>query len=259
MPGAKHAAQPRGIAPAERQARRELAAVYRLAAMQGWSDLIGTHISVRVPGPGHQFLINPYGMLFEEITASSLVKVDQAGKILSKTDYGINPAGFVIHSCIHVARPEVGCVMHLHTRDGTAVATQEGGLLPATQHALVIFGDVAYHDYEGPALDPDEQKRLIADLGDKRILMLRNHGTLTAGRTVAEAFVLMYRIERACRMQIAAQSGGQKLRALPQAVIDKSIAVGKQIFSKGGFSPDGEKEFAAMLRKLDRELPDYAR
>ena len=126
MPGAKHAAQPRGIAPAERQARRELAAVYRLAAMQGWSDLIGTHISVRVPGPGHQFLINPYGMLFEEITASSLVKVDQAGKILSKTDYGINPAGFVIHSCIHVARPEVGCVMHLHTRDGTAVATQEG-------------------------------------------------------------------------------------------------------------------------------------
>lgn len=248
---------PRGIPQAEWQVRRDLAAAYRLAAMHGWSDMLATHISARVPGTDHEFLINPYGMLFEEITASSLVKVDQQGNVLSKTDYIINPAGFVIHSCIHVARPEVGCVMHLHTRDGTAVATQEAGLLPATQHALVIYGDVTYHDFEGPALDPDEQKRLLADLGDKRIMLLRNHGTLTAGRTVAEAFVLMYRIERACRMQIAAQSGGQALRPLPREVIDKSIAVGRQIFSRGGFSPEGEKEFAALLRKLEREQPDY--
>lgn len=248
----------RGVSQTEWKARQELAAAYRLAAMQGWSDMLATHISARIPGTDHEFLINPYGMLFEEITASSLVKVDRAGKVLSDTDYIVNPAGFVIHSCIHVARPEVGCVMHLHTRDGTAVATQEAGLLPATQHALVIFGDVTYHDFEGPALDPDEQKRLVADLGDKRIMLLRNHGTLTAGRTVAEAFVLMYRIERACRMQIAAQSGGQPLKSLPQAVIDKSIEVGRRIFSKGGFSPDGEKEFAALMRKLEREQPDYA-
>lgn len=247
----------RGMTEAERSARRELAAAYRLAAMQGWSDMLATHISARAPGTDHAFLLNPYGMLFEEITASSLVKVDLAGNILSDTDYIINPAGFVIHSCIHAARPEIGCVMHLHTRDGTAVATQEAGLLPATQHALVIYDDVTYHDFEGPALDPDEQKRLVADLGDKRIMLLRNHGTLTAGRTVAEAFVLMYRIERACRMQIAAQSGGQPLKGLPRAVIDKSIAAGKAIFSKGGFSPEGEKEFAALVRKLEREQPDY--
>lgn len=256
--GAKQGAGPRGMAPAEWQARRELAAAYRLAAMYGWSDLIATHLSARVPGPEHEFLINPYGMLFEEITASSLVKVNQAGKILSRTDYIINPAGFVIHSCIHMARHEVGCVMHLHTRDGTAVATQESGLLPITQHALVIYSEVAYHDFEGPALDPDEQKRLVADLGDKRVMMLRNHGTLTVGRTVAEAFAFMYRIERACRMQIAAQSGGQRLKALPHAAIDKSIEAGKRAYAKGGFSPEGEKEFAALMRKLNREQPEYA-
>ena len=208
----------RGVSQIEWKARQELAAAYRLAAMHGWSDMLATHISARVPGAGHEFLINPYGMLFEEITASSLIKVDRAGKVLSETDYIINPAGFVIHT----------------------------------------YGDVTYHDFEGPALDPDEQQRLVADLGDKRITLLRNHGTLTAGRTVAEAFLLIYRIERACRMQIAAQSGGQPLKSLPQAVIDKSIETGKRIFSKGGFSPEGEKEFAALTRKLEREQPDYA-
>ncbi|MCW5656828.1 MAG: class II aldolase/adducin family protein [Burkholderiaceae bacterium] len=252
-------ARRRDMSDAEWKMRCDLAALYRLAAIHGWGDLLATHISARVPDARDQFLINPYGMLFEEITASSLVKVDEHGKVLSETDYIINPAGFVIHSCIHVARPDIDCVMHLHTRDGTAVATQAGGLLPATQHALVIYDQVTYHDFEGPALDPDEQSRLVADLGDKRIMILRNHGTLAAGRTVGEAFVLMYRIERACRMQIAAQSGGQPLYPLPQSVIDKSIECGRTIFSKSGFAGEGHREWAAMLRKLQREGSDHAR
>jgi len=248
---------PGGISDAEWKMRCDLAAAYRLVAHFGWTDMLGTHLSARIPNTEDHFLINPYGMLFEEITASSLVKVDQDGNILSDTDYMINPAGFVIHSCIHVARPDVECVMHLHTRDGNAVATQKCGLLPITQHALVIYDQVTYHDYEGPALDFDEQKRLVADLGDKRIMILRNHGTLTAGRSVAEAFVLMYRIERACRMQIAAQSGGQELYPLPQSVVDKSIKIGQQLYSKGGLSPEGEKEWKALMRKLEREGEDY--
>lgn len=248
---------PSGISEEEWKMRCDLAAAYRLVADFGWTDLLGTHLSARVPGTDDHFLINPYGMLFEEITASSLIKVDQDGNILSDTDYMINPAGFVIHSCIHVARPDVDCVIHLHTRDGDAVATQKCGLLPITQHALVIYDEVTYHDFEGPALDFDEQKRLVADLGDKRIMILRNHGTLTAGRSVAEAFVLMYRIERACRMQIAAQSGGQELNPLPQSVIDKSIKAGRMLYSKGGLSPEGEKEWKALLRRLDRQGSDY--
>jgi ribulose-5-phosphate 4-epimerase/fuculose-1-phosphate aldolase len=250
---------PQGMSQAEWDTRCDLAALDRLAALHGWGDLLATHISARVPDEREHFLINPYGMLFEEITASSLVKVDEDGRVLSDTDYIINPAGFVIHSCIHVARPDIDCVMHLHTRDGNAVATQKCGLLPITQHALVIYDQVSYHDFEGPALDPDEQQRLVADLGDKRIMILRNHGTLTAGRTVGEAFVLMYRIERACRMQIAAQSGGEELNPLPQSVIDKSIECGRTIFSKSGFAGEGQREWAAMLRKLQREGSDHAR
>lgn len=257
-PVAARPAKANGVSEAEWRTRCDLAALYRLAALHGWGDLLATHISARVPDEREHFLINPYGMLFEEITASSLVKVDEQGRVLSDTDYIINPAGFVIHSCIHVARPDIDCVMHLHTRDGNAVATQKCGLLPATQHALVIYDQVTYHDFEGPALDPDEQSRLVADLGDKRIMILRNHGTLTAGRTIGEAFVLMYRIERACRMQIAAQSGGQELNPLPQSVIDKSIECGRTIFSKSGFAGEGHREWAAMLRKLEREGSDYA-
>jgi len=250
---------PQGISEEEWRMRCDLAAAYRLVADLGWTDMLATHLSARVPGTDDHFLINPYGMLFEEVTASSLIKVDQDGNILSDTDYMINPAGFVIHSCIHVARHDVECIMHLHTRDGNAVATQKCGLLPITQHALTIYDQVTYHDFEGPALDLDEQKRLVADLGDKRIMILRNHGTLTAGRTVAEAFVLMYRIERACRMQITAQSGGQELNTIPQSVIDKSVKVNERVFSKEGFAPLGEKEWAALLRKLDRQGSDYKR
>jgi ribulose-5-phosphate 4-epimerase/fuculose-1-phosphate aldolase len=251
------AARRRGISDAEWATRCDLAALYRLAALHGWGDLLATHISARVPGERNHFLINPYGMLFEEITASSLVKVDEDGRVLSETEYIVNPAGFVIHSCIHMARPEIECVMHLHTRDGTGVATQKCGLLPVTQHALVIYEQVTYHDFEGPALDPDEQSRLVADLGDKRIMILRNHGTLTAGRSVAEAFVTMYRLEKACEMQIAAQAGGARLRALPPAVVQGTIETGKRIYSKGGLSPEGEREWKALLRKLDRDDPGY--
>jgi ribulose-5-phosphate 4-epimerase/fuculose-1-phosphate aldolase len=254
-----HSAPPKGMSDAEWRARCDLAALYRVAAMQGWGDLLATHISARVPDQRDHFLINPYGLLFEEITASNLVKVDEHGNICSETEHIINPAGFVIHSCIHVARQDVDCVMHLHTRDGNAVATQKCGLLPATQHALVIYSQIAYHDFEGPALDPDEQQRLVADLGERNIMILRNHGTLTAGRTVGEAFVLMYRIERACRMQIAAMSGGEELNPLSQDVIDKSIACGREIFSGAGFGGEGQREWAAMLRKLARDGSDHAR
>lgn len=251
--------RPTGIPEAEWKVRCDLAAAYRLVALYGWDYLIGNHISARVPGTMDQFLLNPYGLMFEEITASSLIKVDLAGKVLSDTDYIINPAGFVIHSCIHAARHDLDCVMHLHTRDGTAVATQDDGLLPITQSALVIFDQVTYHEYEGVALNLDEQQRLIADLGDKRIMLLRNHGTLTAGRTVAEAFVTMYRLEKACQQQISAQSGGHRLRPLPQSVIDSTIETGRRLYSKGGLSPEGEKEWKALLRKLDRDDPDYKR
>ncbi|MBI5720866.1 MAG: class II aldolase/adducin family protein [Burkholderiales bacterium] len=242
---------------AEWAVRCDLAAAYRLVALFGWTYLIGNHLSARVPGTDDEFLLNPYGMMFEEITASSLVKVDQHGKLLSDTEYIVNPAGFVIHGCIHAARPDLDCVIHLHTRDGGAVATQDEGLLPITQNALLIYDQVTYHDYEGVALDMEERARLLADLGDKRIMILRNHGTLTAGRTVAEAFVTMYRLEKACEMQIAAQSGGGKLRALPPAVVQGTIETGKRIYSKGGLSPEGAREWKALLRKLERDDPGY--
>lgn len=246
------------ISDPEWSARCELAALYRVADMYGWTDLLSTHISLRVPGEEEHFLINPFGLLFEEVTASNLVKVDESGAIVGKSDYPINPAGFVIHGCIHKARPDVNCVIHLHSQNGVAVATRKSGLLPVTQHALVIWDHLAYHDFEGPALDRAEEERLVRDLGDKRMLILRNHGTLTAGRTVGEAFVLMYRLERACRIQVAAAGGGEELNALPADVVEKSIGCGKSIFSKGGFSPDGKLEWAACRRRLDRLDSGYA-
>lgn len=255
---AAHSRAPRvDCSEAEWQTRCELAAAYRLSAQFGWTDLLSTHISARVPGTRDEFLINPYGLLFDEITASSLVRVDQKGRMLSDTPFTINPAGFVIHSCIHSARHDVECVMHTHTRDGVAVATQACGLLPATQHALVIWNQIGYHDFEGPALEPEEQARLVADLGGRQILILRNHGLLTAGRTIGEAFVQMYRIERACRMQVSAQAGGQPLIPLADAVIQRSIDAGSKIFSAQGFAPEGRKEWDALVRRLDREDGAY--
>ncbi len=241
----------------EWQARVELAACYRLADMEGWTDMVGTHISARVPGQDDAFLINPYGLLFDEITASSLVKVDAEGNILSETDYYINPAGFVIHSAIHMAVHDAACAMHTHTTAGTAVATQKDGLLPLTQHALSVYAHCSYHDYEGIATDLEERERLVSDLGDNNILFLRNHGLLTIGRTIGEAFIWMYRAERACRMQIAIQQCGVEVVQVPEAVQKVTIERNSKAIGKGGHRPIGKLEWPALLRKLDRTDDSY--
>src|SRR5580698_6118096 len=195
----------------ERELRVELAACYRLVALFGWDDLVFTHISARVPGEPESFLINPYGMLFEEITASSLVRVDRQGQKLSPSDWPVNPAGFVIHSAVHAARPDVGCVLHVHTNAGVAVSAQKDGLLPISQIATVALSSLGYHDYEGIALRDDEKPRLVRDLGASSALILRNHGLLTAGPSVADAFITMYALQSACEVQVMAQAGGKEL------------------------------------------------
>jgi len=232
--------------------REDLAACYRQVARMGWDDLIFTHISVRVPGPEHHFLINPYGLLFNEITASSLVKIDLDANVVLDTGHPINPAGFTIHSAIHEAREDARCVLHLHTVDGTAVATQEHGLLPLNQTALLVREDVAYHDYEGVAVDLDERERLVRDLGTHHLMLLRNHGTLTVGETVADAFTRMYYLERACSMQVATLAGGGASIDVDPAVVEKTAALGKgvSLVSNGLLWP-------AMRRQLDREDPHY--
>jgi ribulose-5-phosphate 4-epimerase/fuculose-1-phosphate aldolase len=242
----------RDMSDAEWQARVDLAACYRLVARNGWDDLIYTHISAAVPGPQKHFLINPYGMMFGEITASSLVKVDLQGNIVSETPYNINPAGFTIHSAVHAARHDVKCVLHLHTNAGVAVSSQKQGLLPLNQTSLIIYSDVAYHDYEGIALDLDERERLVANLGAKNNMILRNHGTLTVGHTVAAAYVRMFYLERACQMQIAALSGGAELNLLSKSMQER---VHQQVTT--GSAGVGERDWPALLRLLDREDPSY--
>ncbi len=240
-----------GMSPEEWQLRVDLAAAYRLAALYGWTDLNNTHFSARVPGPDHHFLLNPFGMLFDEITASSLIKVDDSGAVLGESDYPANPAGFIIHGAIHMAVPRAKCIIHTHSRFGTAVAMQKQGLLPASQKALTVTGWLAYHDFEGPALDKDEQPRIVKDLGEGNILVLRNHGLLTTGESVGEAFVWMYRIETACRQQIDALSGGSELSPLSAATQQKSIDLGRKMYGKGGFLEVG-REWPALLRQLER-------
>lgn len=242
---------------AEWQTRVDLAACYRLVELMGWSDLLGTHISARVPDEEAAFLINPYGLLFDEITASSLVKVDEEGNILSPTDYQINPAGFVIHSAIHMAKPELACALHTHTPAGTAVSTAQAGLKPLTQHALAIYAHVAYHGYEGIATDLSERDRLVADLGDANVLFLRNHGLLTVGRTIAEAFVWMYRAERACRMQVAFQQTGEVAVEIPEVVQQTTIDRNRKANSPDGHRPIGKLEWPALMRRLDRIDESY--
>src|ERR1700704_5278506 len=214
------------VSAEEWQVRVDLAAAYRLVALYGWDDLIFTHISARVPGPDHHFLLNPYGVMFEEVTASSLVKIDLAGNIVMKSPYFINPAGFTIHSAVHAAREDALCVMHLHTEYGIAVSAQKTGLLPISQQSLFALASLAYHDYEGLALDENEKPRLVADLGEKHFLILRNHGLLTIGRTAAEAFLGMFLLERACKIQILAQAGGGELVEIPAPIIGR---VGTQL------------------------------
>lgn len=238
---------------AEWRQRVDLAACYRLVARFGWDDLIFTHISARVPGPEHHFLINPYGWMFDEITASSLVKVDLAGNKVGDSPHPINPAGFTIHSAIHAARDDAHCVLHVHSVNGVAVSAQRDGLLPLSQHSIFVLGSLAYHDYEGVALNDDEKPRLVADLGQKRFLMLRNHGLLTVGSSVAEAFVAMYFFEAACMMQIRAQSGGGALTRIGQQIVDGSEAQWQAVTHGAG----GGLAWPALLRRLDRADPSY--
>ncbi len=243
----------RQVTAEEWQTRVELAAAYRLVAHFGWDDLIFTHISARVPGQPGQFLINPYGMLFDEITASSLVKVDHAGRPLMETEYDVNPAGFVIHSAIHDGRPEVQCVLHTHTRYGVAVSAQQDGLLPISQQSIFPLARLAYHDYEGVALRDDEKPRLVADLGQSNFLILRNHGLLTCGRSVAEAVLAMYTLESACRIQILAQSGGGALTRIPQSIIADAVNQSRQVTKGKGAG----LAWPGLLRRLDRLDPSY--
>jgi ribulose-5-phosphate 4-epimerase/fuculose-1-phosphate aldolase len=233
----------------EASIRVDLAAAYRLVALYGWDDLIFTHISARVPGPEHHFLINPYGMLFEEITASSLVKVGMDGKPIGESPYPVNPAGFTIHSAVHEVREDAACVMHLHTLDGTAVSTAREGLQPLNQTAQLVIGDVVYHDYEGVALDHSERPRLQQDLGQHNVMLLRNHGTLSVGRSVADAWVRMYYLERACSMQVRTRILGHDDYPTAQSVIDKNVALG----NSGGLTfLANQLVWPALLRKLDR-------
>ena len=243
-------------AAVEAEIRVNLAACYRLVALYGWDDLVFTHISARIPGPDHHFLINPYGMMFEEITASSLVKVDMKGEKVGASPFPVNPAGFTIHSAVHEVRDDAGCVMHLHTPDGTAVSTSKEGLLPLNQTAQLVLPDLAYHDYEGVALDLDERPRLQRDLGAKNIMLLHNHGTLAVGRTCAEAFLRMYFLERACTMQVRTRMLGGADADHPTApdVIEKNAKLAR---SDGMGALARQLVWPALLRKLDRLDPGF--
>ena len=246
------------ITESEYATRIDLAAAFRLVDLYGWSDMLATHLSARIPGPNEHFLINPVGVMFEEMTASCLVKVDIDGNILSESEFGINPAGYTIHSAVHMGRKDAGCVMHTHTAAGLGVATQKSGLLPLTQMALAVIAQTGYHDYEGPAFDLGERDRLIKDLASNNVLILRNHGLLTVGKTVAEAFVWLFRAERACRFQLSFQQAGVSPQEIPKEVQDVSIERSKKAISASGHRPIGEFEWPALIRKLNRENPGYA-
>jgi len=232
-------------------ARVELAALYRLVALYGWDDMIYTHISARIPGPEHHFLINPYGLFFDEITASSLVKIDLQGEILQETPYFINPAGFTIHSAIHAARDDAHFVMHLHSDQGVAVSAQKEGLLPLSQHALIVLPKLAYHDYEGIALNLEERERLVADLGDKWMMLLRNHGTLAAGKTAADCWAHMFYLERACKQQVMALSAGR------ENVLIAPSASQEEVRNQVSRGIGGALAWPGALRRLDRQNPGY--
>jgi ribulose-5-phosphate 4-epimerase/fuculose-1-phosphate aldolase len=240
------------VSAEEWQLRVELAACYRLVALYGWTDLVFTHISARVPGPEHHFLINPYGLMFDEITASSLVKVDQQCNKVIDSPFPVNPAGFTIHSCIHEARHDVGCVLHTHSRAGVAVSAQKCGVLPISQQSTFVLGSLAYHGYEGLAVRDEEKPRLQDDLGNNNFLMLRNHGLLTVGKTVAEAFLNMYFFEAVCRIQIDAQAGGELIQVNP-----KILEGVTQAMKVAGAGQGANIAWPALLRKVERADPGY--
>ena len=240
------------VSAEEWQTRVDLAACYRAVAMMGWDDLVFTHITAKIPGEGHHFLINPYGFMFEEITASSLVKIDLAGNKLDDNPYPINPAGFVIHSASHAARDDAKCVLHTHSLNGVAVSAQKGGVLPISQQSIFVLANLAYHSYEGVALMDDEKPRLVADLGTKNFFMLRNHGLLTVAPTIPDAFQLMYIFEAACTIQVRAQAGGE-LIPIPQSIIDNAAAQSRQVTRGQG----GQLSWPGVLRRLQRRMPGF--
>lgn len=241
------------VSAEEWQVRVNLAACYNIVAQYGWDDLIFTHISARVPGPEHHFLINPYGMMFEEVSASSLVKVDLQGNKVMTSEYDINPAGFTIHSAVHEAREDAQCVMHLHTKEGVAVSTQQQGLLALSQQSLFPLSGLSYHDYEGVALNPEEKQRLVADLGHTQFLILRNHGLLTCAGSIADAFLNMYILQKACEIQLLAQSSGQALIKIPDAILAGIQQAGQAVTRNAG----GQLAWPGLLRRLDRMAAPY--
>jgi ribulose-5-phosphate 4-epimerase/fuculose-1-phosphate aldolase len=260
MMAASPIAQNFQIESREWELRVQLAAAYRIIDHMGWSELIWTHTTVRVPGPEHHFLINPYGLRFDEVCASNLVKVDLHGNIIGDQAQEINPAGFVIHSAIHMARPDVQCIMHTHTVAGMAVAALQIGLLPISMYALGYYERVAYHDFEGPSLDREERQRLASNLGDKNVLILRTHGLLTCGQTVAQAFVRMFRLERACQVQLAAQATGSELVVPPREVCEISAERSDDFLATDGgkgYSRIANPEFDALMRLMDKKDPSY--
>jgi ribulose-5-phosphate 4-epimerase/fuculose-1-phosphate aldolase len=241
------------VTPQEWEQRVALAAAYRLVAHFGWDDLIFTHLSARVPGADHHFLINPYGMTFDEITASSLVKVDIAGNKVIESPYEINPAGFTIHSAIHAAREDAHCVLHVHSVNGVAVSAQRDGLLPISQQSIFVLASLAYHDYEGVALREAEKPRLVRDLGAKNFFMLRNHGLITVADNVPDAFLFMYTFESACMIQVRAQAGGGELVPIDPGIIATAQEQAATVTNAAG----GKLAWPALLRKLDRIDPSY--
>ncbi|MEO8554563.1 MAG: class II aldolase/adducin family protein [Kofleriaceae bacterium] len=236
------------VSEEEWKLRVDLAACYRLVALYGWDDLIFTHISARLPGTDHHFLINPYGMTFDEVSASSLVKIDLEGKKLMESPYEINPAGFTIHSAIHAARDDAKCVLHTHSLNGVAVSATKQGVLPISQQSVFVLSSLGYHDYEGVALHEGEKPRLVRDLGDKSFLMLRNHGILTVGATIPDAFLLMYLFEAACTIQIRAQSTHSELITIDPKIVAGATMMAKQVTRSAG----GGLAWPGLLRKLDR-------
>ena len=242
------------VGEVEWQLRVDLAACYRLVQHFGWDDLVFTHISARVPGPDHHFLINPYGMLFEEITASSLVKIDLEGRKVLDSPYEINPAGFTIHSAIHAAREDAQCVLHTHSINGVSVSAQKGGVLPLSQQSIFVLASLGYHDYEGVAINAEEKPRLVRDLGNKTYLMLRNHGLLTVGPTIADAFLAMYQFEVTCMIQVRAQAGGGELVAIDPRIIEDSSRMARTATRGMGA---GALAWPGLLRRLDRRDPSF--
>ncbi|MEB0140471.1 MULTISPECIES: class II aldolase/adducin family protein [unclassified Undibacterium] len=240
------------VSPEEWQLRVDLAACYRLVALYGWSDLVFTHISARLPGDEHHFLINPYGLMFDEITASSLVKVDQQCNKLIDSPFPVNPAGFVIHSAVHAARDDAQCVLHTHTRAGVAVSAQKCGVLPLSQQSTFVLASLAYHDYEGVAFRDEEKPRLQEDIGRANFLMLRNHGLLTVGKSIADAFLSMYTFEATCQIQLAAQAGGELVQVNPLIVKGVSEAMRVQTGGLGGAFV-----WPSLIRKLERLDQSY--